>query len=427
MMTQLTLRAAYLGIALSLMLAPAVSGAQQVDLKAAVAAKAAAGQEARAHTTPDAANSVGTFISFDVPGAGTGFTQGTYPFSINPAGTISGVFIDANFLYHGFLRASNGTITKFDVAGAVGGLSAPWVINPAGTITGGYIDANVGVHGFVRASNGTITTFDAPGAGTFFQGTQPFAINPAGTITGSFVDANSVSHGFVRDPNGLITTFDAPGACTTTCPPPNAFLGTGTEAAAIGPDGTIVGVYTDVNNNNHGFLRATDGTFSTFDPPGFMDVVRFPFFFSGQFLTTAADLYINPGGVITGTYFQSISGNPFGGDFRVFMREPDGTFTTFDGATYPPCCIFSFPLGINPAGVITGGFNDGFNINRGFVRATDGTVTIIDAPGAGTGNFQGTVPLGITPAGVITGFYTNNNGNHGFVLLPSATLSASSQ
>src|SRR5262249_32555030 len=126
MMTRLTPSAAYLGIALGFILAPAVSKAQQADFKAAVAAKIAAGQEARAHMTPDAANPVGTFISFDVPGA----VNGTYPYSIDPAGTIYGISFDANFIGHGFVRASNGTITTFAVPGAVNGLSPPFAVSP---------------------------------------------------------------------------------------------------------------------------------------------------------------------------------------------------------------------------------------------------------------------------------------------------------
>jgi hypothetical protein len=35
-------------------------------------------------------------------------------------------------------------------------------INPAGTITGFYVDTNTVYHGFLRARDGTITTFDAP-------------------------------------------------------------------------------------------------------------------------------------------------------------------------------------------------------------------------------------------------------------------------
>jgi hypothetical protein len=42
---------------------------------------------------------------------------------------------------------------------------------------------------------------------------------------------------------------------------------------------------------------------------------------------------------------------------------------------------------------------------HGFVRTPDGTITTFDAPGAGTGLFQGTIPSGINPAGAIVGYY----------------------
>jgi hypothetical protein len=122
---------------------------------------------------------------------------------------------------------------------------------------------------------------------------------------------------------------------------------------------------------------------------------------------------------ITGTYFEPISGNPFGGNYRVFVRTPDGTFTTFDAATYPRRGIWSFPSGITPAEAITGSFNDGFAVKHGFLRACDGKVTTFDVPGAGTGFNQGTVPLGISPAGVIMGLYIDAKyGHHGFFFLP---------
>ena len=376
------------------------SYAQQVDLDTAAAAKAAAGREALTHPPAKVSGPVGTFITFDVPGA----VNGTFPTSINPAGAITGYSLDVNSVGHGFLRDRNGTFITFDAPAAVNGTN-PASINSAGAVTGYSFDANVVVHGFLRAKNGTITTFDAPGAGTgFFQGTFPTSINPAGAITGYSLDVNSVGHGFLRAKNGTITTFDAPGAGTTGSFP-------GTYAVGINPEGTIAGMYTDANNGSHGFLRASDGTFTTFDPPGRIAIFA-PFSF-GQ------NLYINPDGAITGTYFESISGNPFGGNFRVFVRTPDGTITTFDAATYPPCCIWSFPSGITPAGAITGSFNDGFIINHGFLRANDGTVTTFDVPGAGASANQGTAPLGINPAGVITGLYIDaNRVSHGFLLLP---------
>src|SRR5215469_13483345 len=58
------------------------------------------------------------FITFDVPGAGTGAGQGTTPYAINPSGAIAGPYTDANNVDHGFLRAADGTISTFDVAGA---------------------------------------------------------------------------------------------------------------------------------------------------------------------------------------------------------------------------------------------------------------------------------------------------------------------
>jgi len=387
------------------------SYAQHPDIDAAVAAKAAAGLQALTHGPVDSPGpkAVGTFITFDAPGAGSGFFQGTYPYSINQEGRITGAYIDANSMGHGFLRARNGTFTTFDVPGLTS--TSPFAISRTGASTGSYAynnDVNSVAHGFLRSSNGTIITFDAPGAGTgILEGTYPSSINSEGEITGTYYDINFVGHGFFRAKNGTLTTFDAPGAGTTGRFP-------GTYAVGINAEGVILGMYTDANNVSHGFLRDSDGTFTTFDPPGNIGV------FVLSPLTPPQDLYMNPEGVITGTYFEPISGNPFGGNFRVFVRAPDGTFTTFDAATYPPCCIWSFPSGINRAGAITGSFNDGFSLNHGFLRATDGTVTTFDAPGAGTvrGHNQGTVPLGITPAGEIMGLYVDANfATHGFLFL----------
>jgi hypothetical protein len=80
-----------------------------------------------------------------------------------------------------------------------------------------------------------------------------------------------------------------------------------------------------------------------------------------------------PGGEIAGTYFEPIAGNPFGGNFRVFLLSKHGQYTTFDASNYPPCCIWLFPSGINPAGTVTGYLNDGFDLFRGFLRTPDGT------------------------------------------------------
>jgi hypothetical protein len=46
----------------------------------------------------------GKITTFDVPHAGTGSGQGTYPFSNNAEDAITGYYIDNNGTYHGFVR-----------------------------------------------------------------------------------------------------------------------------------------------------------------------------------------------------------------------------------------------------------------------------------------------------------------------------------
>ena len=155
----------------------------------------------------------GRITTLDAPGAGTTGVpfscggQGTYGGeSINPEGAIAGFYSDSNGVLHGLLRARDGTITTFDAPGA--GTSAgqgtslnAWTsvvdgLNPAGAITGSYIDGNNVNHGFLRDPHGTFTTIDDPGA----PDTVPNSINSAGVITGWYVDANNVAHGFLWTP-----------------------------------------------------------------------------------------------------------------------------------------------------------------------------------------------------------------------------------
>ena len=75
----------------------------------------------------------------------------------------------------------------------------PWGNNVWGAITGYYLDAIFLNHGFLRDPDGRFTTIDVPGAGTgAYQGTIPAGINPSGAITGFWVGANNVWHGFLR-------------------------------------------------------------------------------------------------------------------------------------------------------------------------------------------------------------------------------------
>ena len=130
-----------------------------------------------------------TFTTFDVPGAGTGINQGTIPYSINAAGTITGYYLDSKATYHGFLRDAAGGFTTFDVPGADTNGTFPISINAEGTVTGAYTGPQ-GTYGFVRDASAAIDTFGVPYAGSL--GTYPYAINSAGAVAGYYLDANQV-------------------------------------------------------------------------------------------------------------------------------------------------------------------------------------------------------------------------------------------
>ena len=155
-----------------------------------------------------------TIITFDAPGSGTGPGQGTFPFAINPAGFMTGGYdLESDrFTRHGFLRAPDGTITTFDPPARGSVRTSPFSINPAGAICGIYRDASGLFHGFLRARDGhslqTPRSRTVPGR----REINANSINPAGAIAGFYQDASGDNrHGFLRAPDGTITTFDVPG------------------------------------------------------------------------------------------------------------------------------------------------------------------------------------------------------------------------
>jgi hypothetical protein len=224
----------------------------------------------------------GTVTAFDAGPAGPAGT-GTAPIGINPAKVTTGAYLDAVGGFHGFVRNADGTITVFDAGPHV---TNPTGINPRGEITGSYVDASFMGHGFVRSADGTITTFDAGLSATF-----PTGINPRGEITGYAFDMpTGSSHGFVRAADGTITTFppqpssiNAGGEITGSAgrigflrnrdgkistfsafqTPSDTF--TFTSPTSINSRGAIAGVYSVVFRVVHGFVRAADGTITTFD------------------------------------------------------------------------------------------------------------------------------------------------------------------
>jgi hypothetical protein len=152
----------------------------------------------------------GKYTSFDVPGAGAdGYSgEGTYPQGINELGEVAGIWVDVNFIFHGFVRSADGRITTFDVPTVCTRSSSPPAdcayngtytsgINLLGRVVGTYYGEDGNPHGFWRDADGSITRFDAPGSGYF---TAPVAINASGEITGIVYDPNDVVHGLLAKP-----------------------------------------------------------------------------------------------------------------------------------------------------------------------------------------------------------------------------------
>ncbi|HJS98217.1 MAG TPA: hypothetical protein VJ756_03940 [Terriglobales bacterium] len=151
----------------------------------------------------------GNLTTYDVPAAGTGSYQGTgcpgCKTGLNQWATIAGTYIDAKSVQHGYIRSRNGKFTTFDAPGAGTGSGqgtgcpsdCPTSINDQGQITGVYIDANFVLHGYLRSPEGKIVTVDP--AGSVF--TWSSGLNDFGTITGYYADANNVFHSFLRIPH----------------------------------------------------------------------------------------------------------------------------------------------------------------------------------------------------------------------------------
>lgn len=292
------------------------------------------------------------------------------------------------------------TFIEFSAPGASGAPTAgtfPLSNNIAGQITG------YSFNGFVGTAGGTITNFAVSGAACC---TVPESINSAGVITGDYADANGARHGFVRAADGTITTFNGPNAST--------IAGKGTYPLSINTAGVIVG---HCNCKGYdGFVRAADGTITTFEAPDASETLAFS---------------INTGGAIAGYFGDNGSPHPV---YHGFVRAADGTITSFDapGAGTSENSVYvqgTFALSINDDGVITGYYVDESEGYHGFVRAADGTITTLNAPGAGTGISPDTQdPLGtkaesINDSGVITGYYSDpNEVYHGFMVSASGAI-----
>ena len=218
------------------------------------------------------------------------------------------------------------------------------------------------------SAKGTFTNFDPPGA----VSTDPTAISN-GVIIGYYNDSSGNNHGFIRATDGTFTE-----------------LASNTRAYSINTRGAVIG--TNYTSNTNGFVIATDGKTTTFNVTGASSTVPYA---------------INDSGAIAGIYVDPISFIDHG-----FVRSRNGTITTFDG----PKALATQVWAINNVDQITGTYVDSSHNIHGFLRAKDGTFTVIDIRGA-----QQADPLSINTAGVIVGTYSDVV-NHAFERMPDGTI-----
>jgi hypothetical protein len=265
----------------------------------------------------------GEITTFEAPGAGAGPGQGTVAFSINNAGLIAGAFQDSNNVYHGFLRFPWGYFEPLlDAPGAGTGPgqgTLAFSINMPGTTTTGiYIDADGTYHGFVQTPSGMVETFDASNSPpNFTYPCEETCVNPNGTVTGDFFDPTiGLPTGFVRSPSGHITPITVPNAA-------------GTLAASINTRGVIAGYFwlqngVCVNGSQNyeacGFVLYPNGSFDTFADSAVINNAA---------VIGTEPVSINSAGATTGISVVFVDGNFV---YHGFERDADGHFMHFDAA-----------------------------------------------------------------------------------------------
>ena len=224
------------------------------------------------------------------------------------------------------------------------------------------------------AAAGKIINIDPPGATAAFA----YGINDKGAVVGTSIDAGGV-HGYIRAPDGTYTTFNR--------------LNHITEALGINREGQVAG-YWRADFIDHGYLRLKGGKLRLFEPSGAMRVEPWG---------------INDSGVIGGFYEDDTNYKDHG-----FVRAADGTITTFD----PSGADNTFVWSINAAGATTGWYEDGAGSIHGFMRGADGTIKDFEVSGAETW------PTGINDSGTVTGCYDNGTKCSGFVRSADGTTAS---
>jgi hypothetical protein len=329
----------------------------------------------------------GAIVKFGVSGA-----RWTYPGAINSAGTIAGTYqVDGHkYTYGAFVRGSDGSVVAFQPGGTRDDGMMNVFINDTGEVAGSYEHhsktyGEFGV-GWIRDTGGAITKFRVRGHG---GSTYVASVNGTGYIAGSWGDSDSSpEHGYLRAPDGKFQSFDAP----------NEAYGTG--VTGLNDENVITGSYADTNYTSHGYVRAADGTFAEFDAPDAG---------SGEEEGTYPAA-IDSAGKIAGSYVDTAKVD------HGFIRTAAGAIAEFDA---PGACgnCGTRVLAINNRGAVAGVYADANNMTHGFVRAGDGTFTEIDVPAKYP---RGTWAAAINDHGQVTGSFSfgrsRDGQSEGFVM-----------
>lgn len=319
--------------------------------------------------------SASNIVTFDAPGAGTGYGEGTMPSGMNSSGVIVGWVSGSNNRSSGFLRRADGSMTIIRVPGAND--TQIYGINDSGTMVGTFDTPSFATFGFLRTADGKFTYFRPTGT-QFWEGA--IAIDNVGNVAGTIISTYDFFICYIRTSGGAVTTFNPPG-------------GFDCEVNDI-VAGTVSGTYSDPAGFFSGFLRYPDGTYTVF-PIGYQ--------VNGAVLNSEESA--------AGSFYLS------DGSSHGYIRSTSGAITYFDLNGAAAINVRD----INSAGTITGSFlyDPEGSPAHAFQRSPDGTIQAFDAPGAGTGQFQGTSAVKINDAGTIAGGFTDsNNVGHGFVLTP---------
>ena len=257
-----------------------------------------------------------------------------------------------------------------------------------------------------RPSSLVFTTIDYPGAAA----TLPNGVNRSRQIVGCYTDIAGDMHGFLLS-QGTFQTVDHPNS-------------TFNAAYGVNDSGVIVGTFsTDIQ---HGYILRRE-KFITVDfasDINFVSGINGVGDIAGAYDDTCCNLHgylVTHDKVFTPLDYpgavRTIADGLNGSDivvgvwrdanklFHGFMWE-SGIFTPIDA----PNSTSTYTLGINSSNVIVGYYIDAASVSHGYVLR-NGKFHTIDFPGASS-----TAVFGLNDLGVIVGSYTDTSGvQHGFM------------